>query len=178
VIGNELTTKRKCGDEQSTESKSFPSYDNAVTFVHRKETALVSIGFAPMASETYLEQHSQSTRKEGSTIPNPFSHTTGKSLTAMTDNAIELRSGLDIGEGGENVYLLNGRLGLPIDYCIKCLLAENYKEGTDPTGWIMSEKLDGVRCLWTGTEMYSRNGNKFNFPNFFTKNWPKAQLDG
>ena len=26
--------------------------------------------------------------------------------------------------------------------------------------------------------MYSRNGNKFHFPNFFTKNWPKSQLDG
>jgi DNA ligase-1 len=26
--------------------------------------------------------------------------------------------------------------------------------------------------------MYSRNANKFNFPNFFTKNWPKSQLDG
>ena len=42
----------------------------------------------------------------------------------------------------------------------------------------MSEKLDGVRCLWTGNEMYSRNSNKFNFPNFFTKNWPNSQLDG
>ena len=26
--------------------------------------------------------------------------------------------------------------------------------------------------------MYSRNGNKFNFPKFFTKNWPNSQLDG
>lgn len=26
--------------------------------------------------------------------------------------------------------------------------------------------------------MYSRNGNRFNFPKFFTKGWPKSQLDG
>jgi DNA ligase-1 len=26
--------------------------------------------------------------------------------------------------------------------------------------------------------MYSRNGNKFAFPNYFVRNWPKAQLDG
>lgn len=79
---------------------------------------------------------------------------------------------------GDNVYPPNLRLGSPIDYCIKCLLADNYKEGTDPTGWIMSEKLDGVRCLWTGSEMFSRNGNKFYFPSFFTRNWPNSQLDG
>jgi DNA ligase 1 len=26
--------------------------------------------------------------------------------------------------------------------------------------------------------MYSRNGNRFYPPKFFTKNWPKSQLDG
>jgi DNA ligase 1 len=26
--------------------------------------------------------------------------------------------------------------------------------------------------------MYSRNGNRFYFPKFFTKNWPNSQLDG
>jgi DNA ligase-1 len=42
----------------------------------------------------------------------------------------------------------------------------------------MSEKLDGVRCFWTGTQMFSRNKNKFYSPKWFTKNWPKSQLDG
>ena len=42
----------------------------------------------------------------------------------------------------------------------------------------MSEKLDGVRCFWTGTTMYSRNANRFFFPKFFTKGWPKSQMDG
>jgi DNA ligase-1 len=42
----------------------------------------------------------------------------------------------------------------------------------------MSEKLDGVRCFWTGTAMYSRNGNRFYPPKWFVQNWPKSQLDG
>lgn len=58
------------------------------------------------------------------------------------------------------------------------LLAETWEDSVDPSGWYMSEKLDGVRCFWTGTQMYSRNGNRFFPPKFFTKNWPKSQLDG
>jgi DNA ligase-1 len=34
----------------------------------------------------------------------------------------------------------------------------------DPTGWLMSEKLDGVRCYWNGKNMYTRNGNKIYAP--------------
>ena len=95
----------------------------------------------------------------------------------MTNNAIDQKSGFAKEEGGQNVYLPNYRLGPASSECIECLLAHNYKQ-VDPTGWIMSEKLDGVRCIWTGTQMFSRNGNKFNFPTFFTKNWPRSQLDG
>lgn len=29
---------------------------------------------------------------------------------------------------------------------INVLLAQTWDESVDPTGWIMSEKLDGVRC--------------------------------
>lgn len=42
----------------------------------------------------------------------------------------------------------------------------------------MSEKMDGLRGFWTGSTLYSRNNNKFWAPKFFTKNWPKCQLDG
>lgn len=46
----------------------------------------------------------------------------------MTDHAMWMNSGA-IDEGAEeNIYLPNDRLGPPIDKCIKCLLAENYKE--------------------------------------------------
>ena len=49
----------------------------------------------------------------------------------------------------------------------------------DPTGWLMSEKLDGVRCLWDGKKMYTRNGNSFFPPDFFIKSLPdNLALDG
>ena len=49
----------------------------------------------------------------------------------------------------------------------------------DPTGWLMSEKLDGVRCYWDGKKMYSRNGNQFYPPKWFADGLPKdIALDG
>ena len=72
-------------------------------------------------------------------------------LTAMTDNAMWANAGLITEQSGPNVYLPNPMLGAPLDTYFKCLLADNYKEEIDPTGWIMSEKLDGLRCLWTGS---------------------------
>ena len=43
----------------------------------------------------------------------------------------------------------------------------------------MSEKLDGVRCYWNGSKLYSRNGNQFFAPQWFTDALPKnIALDG
>ena len=59
------------------------------------------------------------------------------------------------------------------------MLAHNYDpEQHDPTGWLMSEKLDGVRCYWNGTAMYTRNGNAFYAPKDFKAKLPKIALDG
>ena len=43
--------------------------------------------------------------------------------------------------------------------------------------WV-SEKLDGIRARWNGTELFTRNGNKIFAPPWFTANWPKAPIDG
>jgi DNA ligase-1 len=59
----------------------------------------------------------------------------------------------------------------------KPTLAKQY-EGEDPTGWLMSEKLDGVRAIWDGTQFISRNGNKFHAPDWFTAQMPSMALDG
>lgn len=48
----------------------------------------------------------------------------------------------------------------------------------NPVGWLMSEKIDGVRMYWTGKTMFSRNGKKFYPPSFFTKDWPDFPFDG
>lgn len=44
--------------------------------------------------------------------------------------------------------------------------------------WIMSEKLDGIRAIWTGKELLTKNGNKINVPEFYTKDFPSFMLDG
>lgn len=44
--------------------------------------------------------------------------------------------------------------------------------------WV-SEKLDGVRGRWTGSELLTRNGNKISAPDWFIESFPKdMQLDG
>jgi len=61
------------------------------------------------------------------------------------------------------------------------MLAETIeKVGQDPTNWLMSEKLDGVRCFWNGKgQMYTRNGNIFYPPKWFVDELPKnLALDG
>lgn len=60
----------------------------------------------------------------------------------------------------------------------KVLLANKWEDGKDPTGYWMSEKLDGVRGYWTGSSFYSRQGNLFPAPKWFTKDLPKEPLDG
>ena len=48
---------------------------------------------------------------------------------------------------------------------INVMLAEKYDpEKHDPSGWLMSEKMDGVRCYWNGNTMYTRNGNRIFAP--------------
>ncbi len=37
----------------------------------------------------------------------------------------------------------------------------------DPSGWFMSEKLDGVRAYWNGRALVSRLGNPFPAPDWF-----------
>jgi len=62
------------------------------------------------------------------------------------------------------------------------LLAHNYwKDGkpvTDPTGWLFSEKFDGVRCIWTGEELVSRNNKPIYAPSSFLELMPDIPLDG
>ena len=59
------------------------------------------------------------------------------------------------------------------------MLAQTYDpDRHDPTGWLMSEKLDGVRCYWSGTTMYTRNGNRIFAPESWIAKLPKVPVDG
>lgn len=58
------------------------------------------------------------------------------------------------------------------------LLAHKWENDVDISGWWLSEKLDGVRAYWDGTQFLSRLGNKFHAPPWFTAGLPKTPLDG
>jgi DNA ligase-1 len=57
------------------------------------------------------------------------------------------------------------------------LLAHRY-EDQDPTGWWLSEKLDGVRAYWDGKQFISRLGNAYLAPEWFIEGLPDFPLDG
>jgi len=57
-------------------------------------------------------------------------------------------------------------------------LLHTYQESQDVIGWVMSEKLDGVRAYWNGKQLISRGGNVFNAPKWFLQNFPPFALDG
>ena len=58
------------------------------------------------------------------------------------------------------------------------LLAHKWEVDHDPTGWWMSEKLDGVRAYWDGEAFVSRLGNRFFAPDWFVADLPADTLDG
>ncbi len=50
--------------------------------------------------------------------------------------------------------------------------------GADLTGWLVSEKLDGVRAQWDGARLLSRSGRAIAAPAWFTAGLPGDPLDG
>jgi len=68
---------------------------------------------------------------------------------------------------------------MKVNGCIEVMLAQAYNPDIHQCkGWLMSEKLDGVRCYWNGTTMFTRNGNKFYAPDWWVDQLPKIALDG
>jgi len=58
------------------------------------------------------------------------------------------------------------------------ILAEVYRDGIDPADYWVSEKLDGVRAVWDGKQLYFRSGRPVHAPAWFTRDLPKQPLDG
>lgn len=58
------------------------------------------------------------------------------------------------------------------------LLAHRWELDVAPDGWWMSEKLDGIRAYWDGAGFWSRLGNRFAAPPWFTAGLPAYPLDG
>ena len=61
----------------------------------------------------------------------------------------------------------------------KISLAQQWKTSIDPTGYIMSEKLDGMRAYWCGKKLWSRSGLPIVAPDWFLSGLPAdLALDG
>lgn len=58
------------------------------------------------------------------------------------------------------------------------LLANLLHDGVDVTQYLVSEKLDGVRAIWNGSELRFRSGRRVNAPVWFTEQFPPQALDG
>ncbi len=62
-------------------------------------------------------------------------------------------------------------------FSLELLRLSEFKD-QNVSGWLASEKFDGVRAYWDGENLLSRQGKKLNAPLSFTKNFPKFALDG
>lgn len=71
--------------------------------------------------------------------------------------------------GGKNPHIEKG-----------VMLAHNWDEGkVNPKGYLMSEKLDGMRAIWDAGGLWSRAGNSIAAPAYFLAALPKGvKLDG
>jgi DNA ligase-1 len=58
------------------------------------------------------------------------------------------------------------------------LLAREWPQDADPAGFLVSEKLDGVRALWDGRVLRFRSGAVVQAPRWFLARLPAQPLDG
>lgn len=58
------------------------------------------------------------------------------------------------------------------------LLAETYRNQSDISQYLVSEKLDGVRAIWDGQILRFRSGKEIHAPRWFINGLPQRALDG
>jgi DNA ligase-1 len=57
-------------------------------------------------------------------------------------------------------------------------LATRFSESTRAEDYLVSEKYDGIRAIWTGEALMTRQGNPIHAPEWFTDKLPTVWLDG
>ncbi|WP_420797805.1 DNA ligase [Pasteurella atlantica] len=57
------------------------------------------------------------------------------------------------------------------------MLLEKY-QNQHIEGWVVSEKLDGIRGFWDGKQLLSRQNYLLSAPDYFTKDFPPFAIDG
>jgi len=63
-------------------------------------------------------------------------------------------------------------------HALEIMLPRVYTDGIDVSGWLMSEKLDGIRGYWDGKQLLSKKGNPLHPPEAFIRNFPPFALEG
>ncbi len=58
------------------------------------------------------------------------------------------------------------------------VLAKVYRQELDLSQWWVSEKLDGIRAIWDGEQLYFRSGRLIWAPEWFTRDFPRQPMDG
>jgi len=58
------------------------------------------------------------------------------------------------------------------------LLAQIYHDDIQVQDYLVSEKLDGIRAIWDGQQLTSRQGHPIHAPAWFTQKFPATPLDG
>lgn len=66
----------------------------------------------------------------------------------------------------------------PAHAALPLLLAPEADALIDPAGWLVSEKLDGVRAAWDGRQLRFRSGRVVPAPAWFLSRLPATPLDG
>ncbi len=59
----------------------------------------------------------------------------------------------------------------------KVMLLKTYHD-QNITGWVMSEKLDGIRAYWDGKHLLTRKGHIIHAPKWFLAKYPPFAIDG
>ncbi len=69
--------------------------------------------------------------------------------------------------------LLSGQI-----HAAELMLPNVYSEQVDVRGWLMSEKLDGLRGYWDGQRLFSKHGHPLNPPQEFIRGLPDFSIEG
>jgi len=81
-----------------------------------------------------------------------------------------------------NRLISDPNLGIPSSMRFKdsdfIMLSKIWNPKMDPSGWLMTEKYDGIRAYWDGFNFYNKNGNLIPCPQKFKSSLPKFPLDG
>ncbi|USD39942.1 DNA ligase [Vibrio sp. SCSIO 43135] len=65
-----------------------------------------------------------------------------------------------------------------LGYDLAVMNAKSYQAGINVLDYWKSEKLDGIRAIWTGSQLVTRNGHRIFAPLWFTESLPNYPLEG